>query len=428
MPEIPFEKQAILSYRHDPHSTDLKTAIENRAYEGLKAALKLQPVEVTEIVKQSGLRGRGGAGFPAGMKWSFMPKEVAPGRPHVIAINADESEPGTFKDRDIMSLVPHKLIEGALIVSWANHAHICFIYIRGEYTKAYNVLNHALDEAKAANLVGKNILGSGFDCEIIVHRGAGAYICGEETALLESLEGKRGHPRTRPPYAVTYGAFGLPTVVNNVETIAALPYILANGAQAFRQFGTEKSPGSKIYSVSGHVNKPGNYECELGITLRELLNTAGGMLDGHEFKACFPGGCSAALIGKEHLDTPMDFESLAQAGSMLGSGGVIVMDETADMVRVLWRVSKFYMRESCGKCTPCHQGTWWLTKIFTRIIEGKGTPEDIDTLHDITHNMLGTCFCLLGDSAAEPVKSLLNKFSSEFDRYIKSPVTVTVPS
>jgi NADH-quinone oxidoreductase subunit F len=426
MPEIPKENQPILSYRHEHDSHTLAVALKHGAYEGLRKALGLQPPEVTEIVKASGLRGRGGAGFPTGLKWSFMPKEPVPGRPHVLAVNADESEPGTFKDHEILLKVPHKLIEGSLITCWANHAHLCYVYVRGEYSRAHDILRAAVKEAEEAGFLGKNILGSGFDCEIVLHRGAGAYICGEETALLESLEGRRGYPRPRPPYAVTYGAFSLPTVINNVETIAAVPWIILNGAQAFRRWGTEKSPGSKIYSVSGHVNRPGNYECPLGTTLRDLIETAGGMLDGRSFKACFPGGTSEAMIGRDHLDIPMDFESLAQAGSMLGSGGVIVMDETTDLVKVLWRVSRFYERESCGKCTPCHQGTWWLRTILERILHGRGTPEDIETLRDISNNMLGQCFCLLGDSAAAAVLGLLDHFPSELDRHMRVTVAESV--
>jgi NADH-quinone oxidoreductase subunit F len=339
---------------------------------------------------------------------------------------ADESEPGTFKDHEIMRKVPHKLIEGIVITCWAVKAHICYIYLRGEYVDAYRILSGALKEAEEAGFAGKNILGSGFDCEITISRGAGAYICGEETALLESLEGKRGYPRMRPPYAVTYGAFGLPTVINNVETIASVPWIVLHGAAQYRLWGTEKSPGTKIYSVSGHVNRPANYECALGISLRDLIDTAGGMLDGREFKACLPGGTSVPFLDREQLDVAMDYQSLPAAGSMLGSGGVIVMDESTDLVKVVHRTSRFYERESCGKCTPCHQGTWWMSRIFERILQGGGTPDDIVTLREVAGNIRGKSFCLLGDASAESVISLIDKFPSEFDRYISAPSTVMV--
>lgn len=426
MPEIPVEKQTILSYRHEPGSNTIKVALKHGAYDALKAALKLQPAEITEIVKQSGLRGRGGAGFPTGLKWSFMPKEPAPGRPHFVLVNADESEPGTFKDREIMRKVPHKLIEGTLIACYANHAHRAYIYIRGEYSRTYNIVAQAIAEASTAGFIGNNILGSGFNCEILLHRGAGAYICGEETALMESLEGKRGYPRPRPPYAVTYGLFGFPTVINNVETIASVPWIILNGAQAYRQWGTEKSPGTKIYSISGHINNPGTYECPLGTTLRELIDISGGMLNNGKCKAFFPGGCSTPLLGAEHLDTPMDYESLAAAGSALGSGGVMVMDESTDLVKIMWRVSKFFEHESCGKCTPCHQGTWWMTRILERILNKQASVDDIETLRDMASIMRGVCFCPLGDSAGDAVLSLIEKFPSELDRYLKFSADMTV--
>jgi NADH-quinone oxidoreductase subunit F len=426
MMEVPKEQQTLFSYRHETGSHTLKVALEHEAYEGLKIALTLKPFSVTETVKDSGLRGRGGAGFPAGTKWGFMPKDPAPGRPHILLVNADESEPGTFKDHEIMRKVPHKLIEGAVITCWAVKAHICYIYLRGEYVDAYRILSGALKEAEEAGFAGKNILGSGFDCDITICRGAGAYICGEETALLDSLEGKRGYPRIRPPYAVTVGAFGLPTVINNVETIASVPWIVHHGADAYRRWGTEKSPGTKIFSVSGHVNNPGNYECSLGITLRDLLETAGGMLNGAEFKACLPGGTSVPFLNKSHLDVPMDYQSLAAAGSMLGSGGAIVMDQSTDLVKIVHRCSRFYEKESCGKCTPCHQGTWWMTRIFERILRGDGTPDDIVTLRDVASNIKEKSFCLLGDASAESVISLIDDFPSEFDRYITARSVATV--
>ncbi len=420
MPEIPREKQTIFSYRHHPDSASLRTAQENGGYEGLRKALELEPDQVTEIVKGSGLRGRGGAGFPAGVKWGFMPKEPTPERPNYLVVNADEGEPGTFKDGEILREVPHKLIEGILIAGYAIRAKRCYIYIRGEFVKETEILENAIREAKDAGLVGENIGGKDFSLDIIVHRGAGAYICGEESALLDSLEGKRGHPRMRPPFPAQYGAFGMPTTVNNVETIASVPWILVNGADAYRQWGTEKSAGTKIFSISGHVNKPGNYECALATPLSELIGIAGGMLDGRKFKACFPGGTSCPLLSAEHLDIPFDYESLSEAGSMLGSGALIVMDETTDLIKVMARVAKFYAHESCGKCTPCHQGTWWMVAIFNRILRGEGLKEDPDTLLSIAKNIMGNSFCPLGDAAALPVASLVERFPSEFERHILS--------
>jgi NADH-quinone oxidoreductase subunit F len=426
MPEVPENSQMIFFYRNQPGSATLRVALENRAYEGLKKALTMTPEQVTQEVVKSNLRGRGGAGFPTGKKWLFMPPKVEPGRPHFLVANADESEPGTFKDHEIMVRVPHKFIEGCLVTCYAIHSNQAYIYIRGEYSSAYESLVNAINEARSSGYLGKNILGSGFDCEVSLYRGAGAYIRGEETALLDSLEGKRGYPRQRPPYAVTCGLFCKPTVVNNVETISVVPYILDNGAGAYLKHGTPKCPGTKIFSVSGHVNKPGNYECEFGITLSDLIETAGGILNGGKFKACFPGGSSSPMLGAEYLDLPLDFDSVQAAGSMLGSAGIMVMDESTDLVKIMRRVTRFYEHESCGKCTPCHQGTWWMSRIFERILSGGGTPEDVDNLYDIACNIEGNTFCLLGDAAAMPVKSLIERFRHEFDKYINQKETVSV--
>jgi NADH-quinone oxidoreductase subunit F len=335
-----------------------------------------------------------------------------------VVANADESEPGTFKDREIMNKVPHKLIEGIVIACYAMRSHRSYVYVRGEMYGAYAALQKAIKEATDAGYLGKNILGSGYDCDIILHRGAGAYICGEESALLDSLEGKRGHPRMRPPFPAQKGAFSMPTTVNNVETIAAVPWIIIHGADGYRKWGTEKSPGTKVFSVSGHVNNPGNYEVALGTPLRQIIEIAGGMKDGKAFKACFPGGSSCPLLGADFLDTPWDYESLMAAKSMLGSGGIIVMDEDTDLVRVMWRVAKFYAHESCGKCTPCFEGTWWMEKMLARILRGEGVPEDLKTLKDVADNIDGKSFCPLGEAAAWPVRSLVVRFPEEFDKYI----------
>ncbi|MFH1676986.1 MAG: NADH-quinone oxidoreductase subunit NuoF [bacterium] len=412
MPEISRENRTIFSYCHVADSHTLKTALDYGGYEGWKKARALQPDEIIDIVKASGLRGRGGAGFPAGVKWSFMPKNPTPDKPNYLIVNADEGEPGTFKDREILAKVPHKLIEGILIACRAMRSTQCYIYLRGEFVKEYDILKKALSEAMGAGLLRES------GCKIIIHRGAGAYICGEESALLDSLEGLRGHPRMRPPFPAQVGAFGMPTTVNNVETIAAVGWILQNGSDAYRQWGTEKSPGTKIFSISGHVKKPGNYECALGTTLRELIEIGGGMTDEAGFKACFPGGTSCPLLGKDHLDTPFDYESLAAAGSMLGSGGLIIMNEKTDLIKVMARVSNFYAHESCGKCTPCYQGTWWMARIFERIILGEGKPDDPQILLDISNNIIGNCFCPLGDAAAFPVKSLVERFIVEFEHYL----------
>jgi len=403
-------------------SGEVETLEKYREYGGYLALNKvlkeMKPEQVTQVVKDSGLRGRGGAGFPAGLKWSFLPKGWK--GPVYLTCNADEGEPGTCKDRPILELRPHLLIESCLICSYAIGAKICYIYVRGEYFTAIERLNKALGEAYQSGLVGRNILGTGFNCDIYVHSGAGAYICGEETGLLDSLEGKRGHPRNKPPFPAVKGLYQCPTVINNVETLSAIPSIIINGPEWFKSFGRDKSSGFKIYSVSGHVKHPGNYELPLKTTLRELIyDYAGGIRDGHRLKAVIPGGSSTPILTEKHLDIIMDFEGVQEAGSMLGSAGVIVMDETACMVWVLMKLSRFYAHESCGQCTPCREGTTWLNKILERIEEGKGRVEDIEKLEDIAKKIMGRSICALGDAAAMPVLGVLKYFRNEFEEHIK---------
>jgi NADH-quinone oxidoreductase subunit F len=388
-------------------------------YGSLKKLFAMQPTQVVEEVKRSGLRGRGGAGFPTGMKWSFVPQDNP--KPKYLCVNADESEPGTFKDRYIMELDPHLMLEGIVICCYAIRAHTAYIYIRGEFVFPLERLEVAVAEALAKGYLGKNILGSGFDLDVHIHRGAGAYICGEETALLESLEGKRGWPRLKPPFPAVVGLFGSPTVINNVETIATLPYILEHGAQAYRKFGTEKSPGTKMFSVSGHVQRPGNYEVPLGYPLKKLIfEDCGGMKDGRALKAVIPGGSSVPILTAAEAEAAtLDYEDLAAKGSMLGSGGVIVMDETTCIVKALTNLAHFYSHESCGQCSPCREGTGWAHKILKRILAGEGARGDLDLLLKIADNMAGKTICVLADALAMPIQSYLKKFRKEFEAYIK---------
>ncbi len=390
-------------------------------YRSLKKLFAMQPNDVIEEVKKSGLRGRGGAGFPTGMKWSFVPQNIP--KPKYLCVNADESEPGTFKDRYIMELDPHRMIEGIIICSYAIRANTAYIYIRGEFVFPKQRIDAALAEAYKKGYLGKNILGSGYDLEVYVHRGAGAYICGEETALMESLEGKRGWPRLKPPFPAVVGLFGCPTVINNVETVSALPYIMENGADAYKKFGTEKSPGTKMFSVSGHVNKPGNYELPLGYPLKKLIyEDCGGMKDGKALKAVIPGGSSVpVLTAAEAEEATLDYEGLQAKGSMLGSGGVIVMDETTDMVKALTNLAHFYSHESCGQCSPCREGTGWSHKILKRIVAGEGRQGDLDQLLAIADNMMGKTICVLADALAMPIQSYLKKFRKEFESYLCQP-------
>ncbi len=376
------------------------------------------PDEIIEDIKASGLRGRGGAGFPAGVKWSFMPKGDMQ---KYIVCNSDESEPGTCKDRDILRFNPHSLIEGMAIAGYAIGATVGYNYVRGEFMdEPATRIENALIEAVDAGYLGRNIMGSGIDFDLHNHLGAGAYICGEETALLESLEGKKGMPRFKPPFPAGYGLYGQPTTINNTETLASVPTILRNGPQWFADLGKPNNGGTKIFSVNGHVNNPGNFEVPMSTPFRELLDLAGGVLDGRELKAVIPGGSSVPVLpGKIMMEVDMDYDSIAAAGSLLGSGAVVVMDETTDMVKVLQRISRFYYAESCGQCTPCREGTGWIYRMITRIIEGDGRLEDLDKLVDVAGKIEGRTICALGDAAAWPVQSFIKHFSHEFEHYIE---------
>ncbi|MFG2038940.1 NADH-quinone oxidoreductase subunit NuoF [Dactylosporangium sp. NPDC048998] len=386
-------------------------------YTALRKAFKAHPDDLIQLVKDSGLRGRGGAGFPTGMKWGFIPQND--GKPHYLVVNADEGEPGTCKDLPLMMADPHALVEGVIIASYAIRANFAAIYIRGEAVHAARRLRAAVRQAYAKGYLGTNILGSGFDLDLVVHSGAGAYICGEETALLDSLEGYRGQPRLRPPFPATHGLYASPTVVNNVETIASVPYIVLGGSAWFRSMGTEKSPGPKIYSISGRVNQPGQYECGLGVTLRQLIDLAGGMQPGHTLKFWTPGGSSTPMLTDEHLDTPMDFEGMAGAGTMLGTTAVQVFSDQDDIVYATYRWIAFYHHESCGKCTPCREGNYWMVRILHRILAGQGTHQDLDTLLDACDNLLGRSFCALGDGATSPVTSSIKYFKQDYLDYIE---------
>ena len=405
----------------NPRSWTLDTYRDNNGYRALARALKMTPEQVTQEIRDSGLRGRGGAGFGTGMKWGFIPK-ADPGtesKPHYLVINADESEPGTCKDIPLMFTAPHFLVEGAIIASHAIGASHAFIYLRGEVVPVLRRLRAAVAEAYDAGYLGKNILNSGFDLDIIVHAGAGAYICGEETALLDSLEGRRGQPRLRPPFPAVSGLYACPTVVNNVESIASVPPIILNGVDWFRSMGTEKSPGFTLYSLSGHVNRPGQYEAPLGITLRELLEYGDGVRTGHELKFWTPGGSSTPILTAEHLDVPLDYEGVSAAGSMLGTKALQIFDETTCVVRAVRRWTEFYEHESCGKCTPCREGTYWLAQIFERLETGHGTSADIQKLLDISDTINGKSFCALGDGAASPIISSIKYFRDEYVAHVE---------
>src|SRR3954453_17726526 len=381
-------------------------------YEALRAALAMAPADIVTTVKDSGLRGRGGAGFPTGLKWSFLPKPD--GGPRYLVVNADESEPGTCKDVPIMLATPQVLIEGVIITSYAIGCNKAFIYLRGEVLHVYRRLLAAVEEARAAGYLGTDILGAGFDLDIVGHAGAGAYICGEETALLDSLEGYRGQPRLRPPFPAVEGLYASPTVINNVESIASVPAIVDKGTEWFRGFGSEKSPGLPLYSLSGHVTRPGQYEAPLGVTLRELLDVAGGVRAGHELKFWTPGGSSTPILTAEHLDVPLDYEAVGAAGSMLGTKALQIFDDTTCVVRAVLRWTEFYAHESCGKCTPCREGTYWMVQILERLEKGEGDAQDVDTLLDACDNILGRSFCALGDGATSPITSSVQYFKDEY--------------
>jgi NADH-quinone oxidoreductase subunit F len=398
----------------------LDTYRRHDGYRALAKALEMAPDDVIALVKDSGLRGRGGAGFPTGTKWSFIPQgdQGAGAKPHYLVINADESEPGTCKDIPLLMTTPHFLVEGAIIAAYAIRARHAFVYIRGEVVPVLRRLQNAVAEAYAAGYLGTDICGSGFDLDLIVHAGAGAYICGEETALLDSLEGRRGQPRLRPPFPAVAGLYACPTVVNNVESIASVPPVVLGGVDWFRSMGTDKSPGFTLYSLSGHVNSPGQYEAPLGITLRELLDYAGGVRTGHELKFWTPGGSSTPLLTAEHLDVPLDYEGVAGVGSMLGTKALQIFDETTCVVRAVRRWTQFYAHESCGKCTPCREGTYWLEQIYERLETGRGTRADIDKLLDLSDLILGKVFCALGDAATMPVASSIRLFRAEYEAHI----------
>lgn len=404
---------------------------QNGGYETIRKALQRTPDEIIEEVKKSGLRGRGGACFPTGLKWSFMPKDK--NIPKFLCINGDESEPGSFKDRQIFEFNPHQLIEGILISAYAIGAQTCYIYIRGEYVKWIRLMQKALDDAYAAGFVGekmKETFGTDFYTNIYIHRGAGAYICGEESALMNSIEGKRGYPRVKPPFPAQYGLWGYPTTINNVETIANVPAIIENGGEWFASIGEPKHPGTLLFGVSGHVNKPGVYELPTGTLLTDIIyKYAGGVPGNKKIKCVIPGGTSMPPIRGDQIEgLKMDAESLKEVGSAIGTGGIIVMDEDTDLVKVLARITKFYWHESCGQCTPCREGTGWMLKILNRILDGRGTSKDLDLLIDVANNIEGHTICALGDAAAWPVKFMIERFRDEFEARVNKSIVIDIPN
>jgi NADH-quinone oxidoreductase subunit F len=405
--------------------TDIDVYKQQGGYVQLQRAVKeMTSQAVADMTSGSNLRGRGGAGFPTGRKWSFLPNN---GRPRYFVCNCDEAEPGTFKDHMLLEQTPHQIIEGILIGSYAIGSHHAFIYIRGEFKRGYEIFRDALAQARAAGFIGKGICGSDYDLELTIHRGAGAYICGEETALLNSLEGKRGEPRLKPPFPAIKGLYGEPTVVNNVETLAYLPHIMKNGAEWFAKVGPERSPGFKIVSISGHVKKPGNYEVAMGTTIRYLIDEcAGGLRDGRTFMAVQPGGGSSACLFEEHLDVPYDFDSIGKAGSMLGSGAMVVFDDTTDFVKASYALIRFYAHESCGQCTPCREGGEWLEKTLERLIAGGGVESDIAVIKSAAHQITGINLCALGDSIEPFLGSVIDRFEDQFRAYITTTKKVAV--
>jgi len=415
------DKDRIFTNVYGFQSPGLKAAQARGDWDNTAKLMQLGQDQIIEIVKASGLRGRGGAGFPTGMKWSFMPKEPKPGKPNFLVINADESEPGSCKDREILRHDPHKLVEGALLAGFAMRARASYIYVRGEFIRETQALEAAVAEAYASGLLGKNAAGSGYDFDLFVHRGAGAYICGEETAMLESLEGKQGKPRLKPPFPAGAGLYGCPTTVNNVESIAVVPTILRRGAAWFAGFGREKNEGTKLYQISGHVNRPCVVEETMGISFRELIDLhAGGIRGGWDnLLAVIPGGSSVPLVpAAEIMDAPMDFDGLKALGSGLGTAAVIVMDKSTDIVRAISRISYFYKHESCGQCTPCREGTGWMWRTMEKLREGDATPATIDRLLDVTKQVEGHTICALGDAAAWPIQGLIKHFRPELERRI----------
>ena len=416
---VPNHKVCTWTLDYD-NSASLATYTANGGYEALRKILaeKTPADDIIAQVKTSALRGRGGAGFPTGLKWSFMPRAF-PGDKYVVC-NTDEGEPGTFKDRDILLYNPHQLIEGMVIAGYTLGAKAGYNYIHGEIFEQYESWQQALEEARAAGFLGRNILGSGWDFDLHAHHGYGAYICGEETALLESIEGKKGQPRFKPPFPASFGLYGKPTTINNTETLASIPWIMRHGGQAFLELGKPNNGGAKLFSVSGHVNKPGNYEVRLGTPFAELLEMAGGVRTGHQLKAVIPGGSSAPVLPAEvMMACTMDFDSISKAGSMLGSGAVIVLDDSRCMVKSLQRLSYFYMHESCGQCTPCREGTGWLSRMVDRIESGHGRKEDMDLLNSVADNIQGRTICALGDAAAMPVRAMIKHFRPEFEYHVE---------
>lgn len=410
----------VLSHHfEDPDGTWLKAYLKDGGYQGAwKALTSMAPDKVIEEVSNSNLRGLGGAGFPAGRKWSFVPRNTD--RPKYLVANADEGEPGTFKDRYIMERDPHALLEGMIIAAYAIGSHKAYVYIRGEYFESARRLERAIGEARDAGWLGRNIQGTDFDLDIVIHRGAGAYICGEETALLTSLEGGKGFPRLKPPFPAISGLFACPTIVNNVETLACVPFILRHGARRFAEIGSSKQGGTRLFCVGGHVVRPGVYERPVSVTLRDLIESAGGVRGGRRLKAVIPGGISAKVLTAEEIDVAMDFDSLAAAGSMAGSGGVIVLDETTSMVEALESAARFFADESCGQCSPCREGTGWIHRIVRRLAAGRGTVQDLDDLLGIASDMEGKTICVFADAAAWPVQSYITKFRGEFEEYIRT--------
>lgn len=421
------EKHVLLRHRDVENIHEIDVYMAHDGYAALKKAItEMSPEAVMNEVKTAGLRGRGGAGFPAGVKWSFIPKNIFP---KYIVVNADESEPGTFKDREIMQSNPHQFIEGVILCAFAVGAETAYVYGRGEFRTLFEgVLQGAVDEAYAKGFLGQNILGSEFSLDLHLHLGAGAYICGEETALLSSLEGQLGQPRSRPPFPAVEGIYAKPTVVNNVETLTNVPPIIVHGADWYRQYGTERSPGTKIFCLSGRVNKPGNYELPLGTPIRYLIEECGGgIIDGKKVKGILPAGASSSIMGPDKIDVTMDYEAMAAAGAMLGSASFIILDETVDAVWAAEKNVKFFKHESCGKCSPCREGTHWLVGIYRKLREGRGTKEDVELLNTIIHQMEGNCFCLLGEFVVPGVQTSLTLFRDEYDALAKEENEVEQP-
>lgn len=411
------EMRILMAHIEDPNQRFIKTYEKNGGYQALRKAItSIQPTELVEMVKQSGLRGRGGAGFPTGTKWGFVPKD--PQLPKYLVCNCDESEPGTFKDRLLIENDPHQVIEGMILSSYAIGAKCAFIYCRGEFFEGLAKLRTAVNEAKNSGYLGQKIFGSDYSLELIVHPGAGAYIAGEETALLNSLEGYRATPRLKPPFPAVAGLYNKPTVINNVETLCNVVHIVNRGADWFQKIGKPKNTGTKIYQISGHIQKPGCYEFPLGVTLREVIEAAGGMLQGRKFKACYPGGSSCALLTARDIDITLDYEALAERKTALGTASIIIMDDSADMVKVAHRLMQFYQNESCGKCTPCREGTRWIVQVLARIEAGGGTKGDLKLIEQVCNSMAANSFCPLAVGAAPPVVSAVQEFKNEFEAYI----------